>query len=96
MMIMDYYSATSVGKEIDWFDFINTAAMNKYRDSLDPAYIRKHLRLIMPKYLRRVEVESLNRNFWVIGQTLSGITAYLTEDGSVYKTLLSGILDEIT
>lgn len=96
MMIMDYYSAISAGKSIDWFDFINTAAMNKYRDSLDTAYIRKHLRLIMPKYLRRVEVESLNRNFWVIGQTLSGITAYLTEDGSVYKTLLNGILDEIT
>jgi hypothetical protein len=26
-----------------------------------------YLRLLMPKYTRRVEVEDLNRNFWVIG-----------------------------
>jgi len=25
------------------------------------------VRLLMPKYLRRVEVEDLDRNFWVIG-----------------------------
>lgn len=95
-MVLDYYSALSTGQELDWFGFINSATMSKYRDSLNSAFLRKHLRLIMPKYLRRVEVESLNRNFWVIGQTLSGITAYLAGDGSAYKTLLNGILDEIT
>ena len=30
-----------------------------------------YLRLLMPKYSRRVEIEDLNRNFWVIGQSMS-------------------------
>jgi hypothetical protein len=28
--------------------------------------VNKYLRLLMPRYKRRVEVEDLNRNFWVI------------------------------
>lgn len=32
-----------------------------------------YLRLLMPKYTRRVEVEDLNRNFWVIGQALNSV-----------------------
>ena len=30
-----------------------------------------YIRLLMPQYARRVEVEDLDRNFWVIGQVLS-------------------------
>lgn len=41
--------------------------------------LEKYIRLIMPKYTRRVEIEDLNRNFWVIGQALSAIGAYLFE-----------------
>ena len=52
------------------------------------------LRLIMPKYLRKVEVEDLNRNFWVIAQTLSAVCAYLFGDNSV-KDLFEGILKEL-
>lgn len=33
-----------------------------------------YLRLLMPMYPRRVEVEDLNRNFWVIGQTINFIS----------------------
>ena len=32
-----------------------------------------YLRLLMPKYTRRCEVEDLNRNFWVIGQALNSV-----------------------
>ena len=51
-------------------------------------------RLIMPKYLRKVEVEDLNRNFWVIAQTLSAVTAFLFGDDSI-KTQFQGILNEL-
>ena len=37
---------------------------------------RPFMRLIMPKYTRRVEIEDLNRDFWVIGQTITGISQY--------------------
>lgn len=52
------------------------------------------IRLLMPKYLRKVEVEDLNRNFWVIGQTLSAICAYLFGDNSV-ENLFKHILNEL-
>ena len=55
----------------------------------------KYLRLLMPEYQRIVEVEDLDRNFWVIGQVLTGICAYLFEDDSPLKDLLRGMLDEV-
>lgn len=54
-----------------------------------------YIRLIMDKYLRRVEVEDLDRNFWVIGQVLAAISAYLFDDNSPLKEVLSGFLNEI-
>jgi hypothetical protein len=30
------------------------------------SYLKKWIRLLMPQYGRRVEVEDLDRNFWVI------------------------------
>lgn len=33
-------------------------------------------RLLMPQYERRVEVEDLNRNFWVIGQNLTALNEF--------------------
>ena len=40
--------------------------------------VNKYLRLLMPRYKRRVEVEDLNRNFWVISQAIAKISEYLT------------------
>lgn len=55
----------------------------------------KWIRLIMPTHKRKVEVEDLNRNFWVIGQVLAGISITLfDEDGPINK-MLQGILKEI-
>ena len=56
----------------------------------------KYLRLLMPKYLRRVEVEDLNRNFWVISQVIGLISDYLLNPSSPLNTIISGILKEIT
>lgn len=57
--------------------------------------IDKYLRLIMPQYLRRVEVEDLNRNFWVIAQVISRISDYLFNPDSLLNTIIGGILTEI-
>lgn len=39
--------------------------------------IRKYiLRLLMPQYKRRVEIEDLDRNFWVIGQNLTTLNKF--------------------
>ncbi|MCD8211237.1 MAG: hypothetical protein LUC37_06820 [Prevotella sp.] len=46
-------------------------------------------------YERTVEVEDLNRNFWVIGQVLSGLCAYLFDDDSPLVQMLQGLLDEL-
>lgn len=51
--------------------------------------LNKWIRLIMPKYSRNVEIEDLNRNFWVIAQVITAISAYLFEDESpIYETLI--------
>lgn len=52
------------------------------------------IRLLMPQNIRKVEVEDLNRNFWVIGQTLSAIGGYLFGEGGL-PNILNSILDEI-
>lgn len=52
-------------------------------------------RLIMPQNKRKVEIEDLNRNFWVIGQTLAAMSAYLLDDEGPFKGLIKGILNEI-
>ena len=55
-----------------------------------------YTRLIMPKYSRRLELEDLNRNFWVIGQTLSGLCDILfPDDPYFFKDVLEGILNEL-
>ena len=54
------------------------------------------LRLLMPQYGRKTEVEDLNRNFWVIAQTIAAISNYLFNgDNPILKTL-NGMLREIT
>ncbi len=45
------------------------------------------IRLIMPKYKRRVEIEDLDRNFWVIGQVLTALNNYLFGDKGYYEMI---------
>lgn len=55
------------------------------------------VRLIMPENIRNVEVEDLNRNFWVIAQVITGISAYLFDEGGglgkAFKDLTEAIID---
>lgn len=54
-----------------------------------------YLRLLMPEYPRIVEIEDLDRNFWVIGQVLTALCAFLFDDDGPLKNMFDGILDEI-
>lgn len=56
--------------------------------------VKTLLRLIMPKYSRRVEIEDLNRNFWVIGQTLDFVLDYLLGEQSPMIELLGKLIKE--
>ena len=73
-------------------DFFNQEAINEKVEALNPNY---WIRLIMPKYLRKVEVEDLNRNFWVIGQNVSAICAFLFGPEAPFKKLFEDMLAEI-
>lgn len=53
------------------------------------------IRLLMPRYKRKVEVEDLNRNFWVIGQVLAGISADLFDEDRQIQSMIKGLLKEI-
>lgn len=55
----------------------------------------KYIRLLMPMYERSVEIEDLNRNFWVIGQVLTGICSFLFDSESPFRKMFEGLADEI-
>lgn len=60
-----------------------------------PSEKKSYVRLIMPKYSRRVEVEDLDRNFWVIGQALDQICDFLFNDQSPLNLILKSVLNEL-
>lgn len=43
--------------------------------------------LLMPQYQRRVEVEDLNKNFWVIGQVLSSVVQAIWGKGGIIDVI---------
>lgn len=55
----------------------------------------EYIRLIMPKYTRRVEIEDLDRNFWVIGQVLAALSKMLLDPDSLLNQILKQIISEI-
>ena len=77
-------------------DFISEDAQDsnnlKYTN---PADTSNAMRLLMPDYERKVKVEDLNRNFWVISQCVAGISAYLFEDDSPISQTIERIINEI-
>lgn len=55
----------------------------------------KYIRLIMPTYKRRVEIEDLDRNFWVIAQTITAISAYLFDEDAPIPKMFKDLLNEV-
>jgi len=50
----------------------------------------------MPQYNRNLEIEDLDRNFWVIGQSIAALSAFLLDEESPLIGFIDGMLDEIT
>ena len=69
--------------------------VDQHLNDEDQEKINQYLRLLMPEYQREVQIEDLDRNFWVIGQALTALFAFLFDDTAVYPELLSALLDEI-
>lgn len=59
-------------------------------------FVNFYLRLLMPAYTRVVQVEDLNRNFWVIAQVIGEICEYLFGTDSSLNNFLKSLLDEVT
>lgn len=57
--------------------------------------ISANINLLMPEYNRNVLIEDLNRNFWVIGQSLTGISAFLFNENSPILTVFKGLIQEL-
>lgn len=57
--------------------------------------VNEWIRLLMPQYGRRVEIEDLDRNFWVISQVIAAISNYLFGDDCPIPKTLEGMTREI-
>lgn len=90
-------------QNIGGYDYAEIRGNDKSTEALNnPEFLQfthrifdKFIRLLMPEYKRVVQVEDLNRNFWVIGQILAAILEFLFNDDNPYKDVFDGILDEI-
>lgn len=70
---------------------------NKSINAVDSVNITKNwLRLIMPTNARKVEIEDLNRNFWVIANVLAILCKYLFDTNSPISQMFEKLLEEIT
>lgn len=90
-------------QNINGYDYAEVRGNDKSTEALNnPEFLQfthrifdKFIKLLMPEYKRVVQVEDLNRNFWVIGQILAAILEFLFNDDNPYKDVFDGILDEI-
>ena len=71
---------------------------NDSQENSDNSQENFWVNLLMPKYSKEIEVEDLNRNFWVISQVLSALSWYLFQDGlkNNLKNNLADIINELT
>lgn len=93
-MVLSYYIDISTGSQETWEEFLLHSENLAHKNDVNPNYRGGYLRLIMPKYLRRVEVEDLDRNFWVIAQSLAILGAYMFDEDSPLNDIIKRLLDE--
>lgn len=93
-MVLSYYADISAGSQETWEEFLLHPENLAHKDDINPLYRGGFLRLIMPKYLRRVEVEDLDRNFWVIAQSLAILGDYMFDENSPLNDIIKRLLDE--
>lgn len=93
-MVLSYYVDISTGSQETWEEFLLHPENLAHKNDVNPNYRGGFLRLIMPKYLRRVEVEDLDRNFWVIAQSLAILGDYMFDEDSPLNDIIKRLLDE--
>lgn len=82
-------------RDADKIESVLTSSKNMdFTHSQTNNAVSKYIRLIMPRYTRRVEVEDLNRNFWVIGQTVTAISAFLFDSNSPITKMFKYLISE--
>lgn len=85
--------STVRGTDKDIKALTNSLNLQFTQDDVDQEWIR----LLMPENKRNVEVEDLNRNFWVIAQAITAISAYLFDEaggmGKAFKDMTEAIID---
>lgn len=79
-------------KDSSKMDFTNTQNIGTEEDEVTS---EDWIRLIMPRNSRRIKVDDLNRNFWVLGQVISAISAYLFGDDSPLKNIFQKVFEEV-
>jgi len=80
----------------DYSELDNFFKNNIVRNLCDNLDVNYWIRLLMPEYLRKVEVEDLNRNFWVLGQTTTAICSFLFGPDAPFAKLFEDMAAEIT
>lgn len=76
-------------KMIDKFGEGNSyISLEQFAEYLGAYKVDYYLNLLMPQYKRRVEVEDLNENFWVIGQVLDAIVGTLYCPNCLLDTII--------
>ena len=93
-MVLSYYTDISSGGQETWEEFLLHPENLAHKNDVNLLYRGGYLRLIMPKYLRRVEVEDLDRNFWVIAQSLAILGDYMFDENSPLNDIIKRLLDE--
>ena len=76
-------------------DYINSVLASDENMGFTRKKDGKYIRLLMPKYARFVEIEDLNRNFWVISQLLTVLVDYIFLPTGPIGLMLQGFCKEI-
>lgn len=79
------------GKDLD-----KSAAANEGNLQFTRGKDSKFTRLLMPMYIRNVEIEDFNRNFWVIAQILTILESRLFDKDSGFPKMFNDLLNEIS
>lgn len=85
---------TDVEKIIDFEQYNDDISISINNTVVNQIY--DYIRLLMPEYERSLEIEDLNRNFWVIGQVLTGLCSFLFDDDSPLNDIFNRIFDELS
>lgn len=89
---LDLYDVIDIEKRILQAGGEDIAAVN-YENFVEAYGVSSGVNLLMPRYSRRVEVEDLDENFWVIGQLLDAIVTALWKNNGIVDMLNQLIID---